>query len=50
MDIDLGARQGDVHCFNTQTKQEIAEVFDLSDPEHLQSLIDLISKAAKGEI
>ena len=50
LEIDLAGLSGDLHCLNTETLQEISEVLSLDDPKHKQALVDLISKAAKGEI
>jgi hypothetical protein len=50
LEIDLAELSGDLHCFNTQTMQEITEVLSLDNAEHVQRLIDLVSKAARGEI
>lgn len=50
LEIDLAELSGDLHCFNTQTMQEMTEVLSLDDADHVQRLIDLVSKAARGEI
>ncbi|QXI17016.1 hypothetical protein [Pseudomonas hamedanensis] len=50
LEIDLASLSGDLHCLNTETMQEISKVLSLDDPTHKQALVDLISKAAKGEI
>ncbi|WP_456015767.1 hypothetical protein [Pseudomonas fluorescens] len=50
LEINLAELSGDLHCFNTQTMKEITDVISLGDPHHVQRLIDLVSKAARGEI
>lgn len=50
LEIDLQHHVGDLHCFNTQTMQEMTEILALDDTGHLSRLIDLVSKAARGEI
>lgn len=50
LEIDLASLTGDLHCFNTQTKQELAEILALDNPVHINRLVDLISRAARGEI
>lgn len=50
LEIDLSGLIGDLHCFNTKHMQEITEVLSLDDIGDIQRLIELVSKAAKGEI
>lgn len=50
LEIDLANHSGDLHGLNTETFHEISEEIFLDDPAHVQRLIELVSRAAKGEI
>ncbi|MCY1300594.1 hypothetical protein D9M70_501670 [compost metagenome] len=50
LEINLSDKSGEVHTFNTETYEEIYEELSLVDQEDIDRLIDLVSKAARGEI
>ena len=50
LEIDFSDRTGDLHGLNTETLQELSEVLSLDDQANVQRLVEIISKAAKGEI
>ncbi len=50
LEIDFKTKDSELHGLNTEADTEFSELLNLNDQAQISNLIDLISKAAKGEL
>jgi hypothetical protein len=50
LEIDLTTKVADLHGLNTESLSELFEVLSMDNQDHVRRLVDVVSKAAKGEI